>query len=670
MIRFNSVNAKLQLSLSVAVTTNELPVVVSYSDKTSTQYLGNSQQTMSTGTTAVDICDAPSLIVGSSSTPIREIDTITIVNTDTTSKAVSVLYYDSGTTYLVIKATLSVGDHLEYTHSDGWKTIDSTGKIKTSAIGGAGGIVDINGDATINQFLVTGTAGVDFAIVDDFAGTHTFNLPTASALNRGALSSADWTTFNNKLSTIAGIAAGGDLSGTYVNPTVSKILGNTIPVNAAGVLTNNGAGVLTWGAGVGGTVTIVSVVSANGFAGTVATDTTTPAITLTTTISGVLAGNGTAISAATDADITGKLLTGYVSGAGVVAATDSILQAIQKLNGNAGGAVTITDDTTTNATMYPTWVTANTGSLPLYVSSTKISFNPSTGTLTTVIANVTTAVYTPRVIGGTGVADKITYKSTSGVGTTTAQAHEFNGGNNGATNIANLYNDGQFLVGTSTRIPNTLGIFRVGQGTSSLEIGESSAGNIAIWGLQGTNTTINYSFKINSSVTTMNNAGGYLRLAISGTTKVEVTANETHFTTTASTTATSYQPYEFITPSSTNVLLSTEINGLHFAMTGSGRQWSVGALTTQREYLFSAPTYRFTGASTITNAGTLVVDGAPIASTNATITNAYSLWIQAGKSKFGGNVELTQTVTTEVVVSNTTVTIVINGTTYKLLAKA
>lgn len=49
-----------------------------------------------------------------------------------------------------------------------------------------------------------------------------------------------------------------------------------------------------------GTVTSVSVVSANGFAGTVATATSTPAITLTTSITGVLKGNGTAISAATD----------------------------------------------------------------------------------------------------------------------------------------------------------------------------------------------------------------------------------------------------------------------------------------------------------------------------------------------------------------------------------
>lgn len=49
-----------------------------------------------------------------------------------------------------------------------------------------------------------------------------------------------------------------------------------------------------------GTVTSVSVVSANGFAGSVATPTTTPAITIATTVnSAVLKGDGTAISAAT-----------------------------------------------------------------------------------------------------------------------------------------------------------------------------------------------------------------------------------------------------------------------------------------------------------------------------------------------------------------------------------
>ena len=79
--------------------------------------------------------------------------------------------------------------------------------------------------------------------------------------------------------------------------------GPALAVSAAGttgqVLTSAGANAPTWSAAATGTVTSVSVVSANGLNGTVATATTTPAITLSTTITGVLKGNGTAISAAT-----------------------------------------------------------------------------------------------------------------------------------------------------------------------------------------------------------------------------------------------------------------------------------------------------------------------------------------------------------------------------------
>jgi hypothetical protein len=53
------------------------------------------------------------------------------------------------------------------------------------------------------------------------------------------------------------------------------------------------------GGGGSGTVTDMSIVSANGLAGTVATSTTTPAVTLSTTVTGVVKGNGTALSAAT-----------------------------------------------------------------------------------------------------------------------------------------------------------------------------------------------------------------------------------------------------------------------------------------------------------------------------------------------------------------------------------
>lgn len=55
---------------------------------------------------------------------------------------------------------------------------------------------------------------------------------------------------------------------------------------------------LTDVAGGGGTVTSVSVVTANGFAGTVTNPTTTPAITIETTVTGLLLGNGASVSAA------------------------------------------------------------------------------------------------------------------------------------------------------------------------------------------------------------------------------------------------------------------------------------------------------------------------------------------------------------------------------------
>ena len=63
------------------------------------------------------------------------------------------------------------------------------------------GLVALNGLTSQVQSFATGTSGTDFAI-SSATDTHTFNLPTASTTNRGALSSTDWTTFNSKLSVL------------------------------------------------------------------------------------------------------------------------------------------------------------------------------------------------------------------------------------------------------------------------------------------------------------------------------------------------------------------------------------------------------------------------------------------------------------------------------------
>ena len=81
-----------------------------------------------------------------------------------------------------------------------------------------------------------------------------------------------------------------------------------------------------------GTVSSVSVVSANGFAGTVATATTTPAITISTSITGMLKGNGTAISAATaGTDYQVPITTGDVTTSGATATIANSAVTLSKL---------------------------------------------------------------------------------------------------------------------------------------------------------------------------------------------------------------------------------------------------------------------------------------------------------------------------------------------------
>ena len=79
-------------------------------------------------------------------------------------------------------------------------TADANGNITTRLLSNlidGSAVTSINGIASSAQTFESGASGTDFNI-SSLGSVHTFNLPTASATNRGALSSADWSTFNGK----------------------------------------------------------------------------------------------------------------------------------------------------------------------------------------------------------------------------------------------------------------------------------------------------------------------------------------------------------------------------------------------------------------------------------------------------------------------------------------
>ena len=173
------------------------------------------------------------------------------------------------------------------------------------------------------------------------------------------------------------------------------------------------AGVPAWVApATSGTVTTVSVVSANGFTGSVATATTTPAITLTTSITGLLKGNGTAISAATSGTDYAPATSGssilYGNGAGGFSSV-TVGTGLSFSGGNLTNALSGT-------------VTSVAMTVPSFLS---ISGSPITGSGTLAVSLSGTAL--PVANGGTGDTSLTAYALLAGGTTTTGALQQVSG---------------------------------------------------------------------------------------------------------------------------------------------------------------------------------------------------------------------------------------------------
>jgi len=113
----------------------------------------------------------------------------------------------TGATISMPAATTSVNGYLTSTD---WNTFNN--KSNT------------NGTVTSVVALTIGTTGIDItstAVTTTTTPVITLNIPTASASNRGALSSTDWTTFNNKQATLSLTTTGTSGAATLVANTLN-----------------------------------------------------------------------------------------------------------------------------------------------------------------------------------------------------------------------------------------------------------------------------------------------------------------------------------------------------------------------------------------------------------------------------------------------------------------
>ena len=220
------------------------------------------------------------------------------------------------------------------TNADTFLCVNVSGPavINLQSLGSRGnlnlGIVDCSGNASTNNISIVPNgsdviagiynSGNPLKVTTDYGGWNILPIGTAWAIDPNDMSGSS--------SAIPAQAATLKGNPTATNGTMQDIsigalpnIGTPNPTDDKILIYDNANNVFKYvtpsnlGSGGTGTVTSVSVVSANGLAGSVATATTTPAITLSTSVTGVLKGNGTAISAAVNSDL--PTMTATVGGA-------------------------------------------------------------------------------------------------------------------------------------------------------------------------------------------------------------------------------------------------------------------------------------------------------------------------------------------------------------------
>ncbi len=315
--------------------------------------------------------------------------------------------------------------------------------------GSTGLLREANASANINTFIITGTL--------------TSNATWLMTPGTAYMNSKQWIVCNN---TTGAYTLTFKLSGQSGGVSTNTAIGTGVVIPQG---TNNSAATAIFTDGINdiwiassalanaGTVSTLSIVSANGFAGTVANATTTPAITLTASITGLLKGNGTAISAATSgtdysagtsALATGILKSTTSSGALTIAVAADFPTLNQNTTGNAATVTTNANLTGVITSVgNATSIASQTGTGTTFVMSNSPTLStPNLGTPSTII--LTNATGFPTLNQST-TGNAATATSISG-GVAGSMPYQSAGSTTGFTAAGN---PGQQLTSSGTGAP-------------------------------------------------------------------------------------------------------------------------------------------------------------------------------------------------------------------------
>lgn len=156
MIILNNTGDTLQIVLATGRTTNDLDIISTFRDITTTTFTPNKQLSRSNGTNIVSFISSPSL------NSQRVIDYISINNSDTINHLVTINLNDGNNSYTLLKTIISPNEKIEYQEGVGFKVINTTGAVKQTITQGNNSItnnlsLNILGSDVINNYATANT---------------------------------------------------------------------------------------------------------------------------------------------------------------------------------------------------------------------------------------------------------------------------------------------------------------------------------------------------------------------------------------------------------------------------------------------------------------------------------------------------------------------------------